>query len=521
MRVEWGGAEPGCLGAPTLGAMLFPRLPIRITIWLSLVCFGCALGTAVFAQAPPPSPAPRPNVLVLLADDWSYPHAGHLGDPVVRTPHLDRLASEGVVFGRAFVASPSCTPSRAALLTGRHVVALGAGGSLYGPLDTSYANYATALAAAGYHVGKSRKGWSPGRYEVGGYTQNPAGADYPDFAAFRAAGAADQPWCFWFGSQDPHRDYEAGSGSAAGLRAADVEVLACWPDVPAVREDVLDYYAEVERFDRDCGAILDALRESGELARTLVIVTSDNGMPFPRGKANLYDLGTRVPLAVSWPDGNVAAGSRQNPFVSLVDLAPTILGAAGLPIPAMMQGTSLLPLLRNDDAADGTLAAARPSVFVARERHANVRASAESYPMRAVRMAGFLYVRNYFPERWPAGDPEVINTAIGPYGDVDDSPTKRVLLHDYRTAAGAHRYNLSFGRRPAEELYDMARDPDQLVNVASDPAYARTLDVLRNELATHQYRYGDPRAQSPRTMAYDRYPYTFPLEWAGELGRDR
>ena len=477
----------------------------------------------------------RPNVLVFLADDWSYPHATHLGDATVRTPNFDRLAREGaVVFERAFVSSPSCTPSRAAILTGRHAVALGPGANLYGPLDTAYANYVTLLARAGYHVGMTRKGWGPGVAAVGGYVDNPAGPAYADFAAFRAADASGAPWCFWFGSLDPHRAYDPGSGTAAGLRAETLAVPACWPDVPAVRDDLLDYYAEVERFDRECGAILEALRASGELDRTLVIVTSDNGMPFPRAKANLYDLGTRVPLLIRPPAAPpVAADSpatrpgapgrerRRASFVSLIDLAPTILEVAGVPVPPGMQGSSLVPLLAPTPDSAAVADPMRAGVFLGRERHANVRHGAQSYPMRAVRIEGFLYVRNYLPERWPAGDPEVINPSIGPYGDVDDSPTKQRMLLDYGSADGARRYNAAFGRRPAEELYDLARDPDQLNNVAADPAYARTLAYLRDELATYQYRYGDPRAQDPATLSFDRFPYTMPRAWTGPLGRDR
>ncbi|MEM7575146.1 MAG: sulfatase [Bacteroidota bacterium] len=471
-----------------------------------------SLTSALGAQRPP-------NILLLIADDWSYPHAGAYGDETVRTPTFDRLAEEGVLFEQAFISSPSCSPSRAAILTGRHAIALASAGNLYGPLNSSYPNYAEQLARDGYAVGMSRKGWAPGSAIEGGYADhNPAGPQFENFTAFMESHAPGQPFCFWFGSFDPHRPYDPGSGQAAGLNADKVVVPDCWPDNEVVRNDILDYYAEIERFDRECGAIIEQLRQAGELDNTLIIMTSDNGMPFPRAKANLYDLGTRIPLVISWPAGDLATNSRPSALVSLIDLAPTIQEVtAAEPPSSQLQGRSLLPLLKGQADPHPS---ERELVFLGRERHANIRLDQTGYPMRAVRTEHFLYIRNFFPERWPAGDPESINPGIGPFGDCDDGPTKRALFTDAYNLRGAHRYNLAFGRRPAEELYYLPEDPDQLRNVIYDPAFARSLRFLRQELTTRMHRYQDPRAAEPQSLFFDQVPYTWPKAWGPELGRD-
>jgi N-sulfoglucosamine sulfohydrolase len=273
------------------------------------------------------------------------------------------------------------------------------------------------------------------------------------------------------------------------------------PDTPEVRHDLLDYYAEVQRFDSQLGALLDALERRGELDNTIVVVTSDNGLPFPRGKATLYDAGTHMPLAVRWP-ARIKAGTRIDAFVSLADLAPTFLEAAGQPVPADMTGRSLVPLLQ---APGGAAPAGRDRVFVERERHANVRRGDLSYPSRGIRTADFLYIRNYRPDRWPAGDPELY-VAVGPFGDIDDGPAKQVLMKRRDDPQVRRLFELAMGKRPAEELFDLRKDPAQLVNVAGQPAYAAAQTQLRGELEAWQRTSGDPRLTEDDDR-WDRYPY--------------
>jgi arylsulfatase A-like enzyme len=440
----------------------------------------------------------RPNILFAIADDWSWAHAGAYGDRTVATPTLDRIAREGARFTHAFTASPSCTPSRAAILTGQAVHRLAEGGNLHGFLPERFAVYPDLLERAGYFVGFTRKGWGPGRFEPGGRSRNPAGPQFAAFDEFIKQRPAGRPFCFWFGSQDPHRPYERGSGSKSGLDLESVVVPPFLPDTSEVRNDLLDYYFEVQRFDRQVGEILDALSRMGELDNTLVVMTSDNGMPFPRAKANVYDAGARMPLAMRWP-GRIAAGSVIDAFVSHTDLAPTLLEAAGLPRAAGMTGASVLPLLQ------GQPAAGRDRVFLERERHANVRKGDLSYPVRAVRTRDFLYIRNLRPERWPAGDPDLY-VSVGPFGDIDGGPTKALLLDRRMDDATRTFFELATAKRPAEELYDLRRDPWQIVNVASDPQHAARKRALRSSLERWMRETGDPRATSDADP-WDRYPY--------------
>ena len=445
-------------------------------------------------QAPPA----RPNILVIIADDWSYPHASAYGDKVVKTPTFDRIAREGVRFTHAFVASPSCTPSRASLLTGRAVHQLAEGGNLWGLLPARFETYPDTLEAAGYFVGHTRKGWGPGNFEAGGRARNPAGPRFASFADFYKQAPKGKPFCFWFGSNDPHRPYEQGSGARSGMRADNVDVPGFLPDTAEVRSDILDYYLEVERLDREAGEIITMLEAVGQLDNTLVVVTADNGMPFPRAKANLYDAGTRVPLAVRLP-GRIKAGIALDDSVVLTDLAPTLLEAAGLKPNVEMTGRSLMPLL------EGRRQAGRDKVFVERERHAQVRRGDLSYPARAVRTKDHLYIRNFRPDRWPAGDPEVY-VSVGDFGDIDGGPSKTVLLAGKSDAAIAPYFALATAKRPAEELYDLRKDPQQLENIASKPEYAAAKRTLRAALDRRMRDTGDPRLTSDDDR-WDKYPY--------------
>lgn len=443
-------------------------------------------------------PRQRPNILLAIADDWSYPHAGIYGDPTVATPNFDRIAKEGVRFTHAFVAAPSCTPSRAALLTGQAVHRLEEGANLHGYLPKRYPVYPDLLEADGYMVGFSGKGWGPGKFEPGGRARNPAGPAFKDFDTFFAQRKPGQPFCFWFGSHDPHRPYEEGSGARSGLKPETVRVPGYLPDTPVTRSDLLDYYFEVQRFDRDLGHILQLLDRAGELDNTIVIVTGDNGLPFPRAKANVYDAGTRAPLAIRWK-GVTEAGRVIQSFVSFTDLAPTILESAGLTPLEVMTGRSLVGDLR------GRIASRRDHVFLERERHANVRRGDASYPIRAIRTNDYLYIRNFRPDRWPAGDPEMY-FAVGPFGDIDGGPTKSLLLDRRADPQMARYFELATAKRPAEELYDLRRDPEQLVNVAGQPAHQAEQRRLREQLMKWLRETGDPRATADDDR-WDRFPY--------------
>jgi N-sulfoglucosamine sulfohydrolase len=442
----------------------------------------------------------RPNILYCLADDWSWPHAGVYGDQVVHTPTFDRVAREGMRFNYCFSAAPSCTPSRAAMVTGQYPHRLEEGSCLWGFLPHKFTVYPDLLEKAGYAVGSTRKGWGPGDFRAGGFAHNPAGKSHADFATFLKTVPEGKPFCFWFGSNDPHRPYEAGSGAMSGLKTDHVVVPPFWPDNETSRSDVLDYYWKVQRFDREVGELLAALEKAGKLDNTLVVMTGDNGWPFPRCKANLYDGGTRQPLAVRWPT-KVKAGEVCDDFINLMDVAPTFLEAAGLKPSPEMTGHSFLGLLTGTEKCGS-----RNTVFLERERHANVRAGDAGYPMRAIRTRDFLYIRNLRPDRWPAGDPIAHKDPKRAFGDCDDGPTKNYILDHRDEPVVKPFFELCFAKRPADELYDLSKDPHEIHNVAGQPAYADAQKQLRARLDQWMKDSADPRAIKDDDR-WDAYPY--------------
>jgi uncharacterized sulfatase len=289
------------------------------------------------------------------------------------------------------------------------------------------------------------------------------------------------------------------------MRLQDVEVPPCLPDSEVVRKDICDYYWEVQRFDSEVGELLAILKDSGELDNTLVVISGDNGMPFPRCKSNLYDLGTNVPLAVRWPM-RVKGGRIVEDFVSLSDLAPTFLKAAGLKPFAEMTARSFLDVLTSDKS--GRVDRKRDKVFTGRERHAYVRKDGLGYPMRAIRTHEFLYIRNFKPDRWPAGDPDVVGfrNPAEPYGDTDGSPSKTYMMEHRDDQEVRRVFELAFEKRSAEELYDLRKDPSQLNNVADQPEYAEMKKKLDDILMAELKATKDPRVLG-KGDAFDRYPY--------------
>lgn len=439
-----------------------------------------------------------PNILFCFADDWCWPDAGIYGDKVVRVPNFERVAKEGALFTRAYSAAPSCTPSRAAILTGRAVHSLEEGANLHGFLPKKFEVYPDILEKAGYVVGYEHKGWGPGNFKAGGRDRNPAGPQFKTFGEFLKTVPEGKPFCFWFGSFNPHRPYEKGAGAKSGLSTEQVKVPGYWPDVPDVRSDILDYYSEIETFDQELGEHLAQLEARGCAQNTLVVISGDNGRPFPRCKANCYEMGSHQPLAIRWPE-KFKGGKVIEDFVNLYDLTPTFLEAAGLKPTKEMAGRSLLPLLA------GKKQKGRDMVFVERERHANVRKGDLSYPIRAVRTAEFSYIRNLRPDRWPAGDPQKWK-AVGDFGDCDASPTKEYILEHRDDKNGAQFFQWCFGKRPAEELYDLRHDPFELNNLAENPEYTATKERLRAALDKWMKQTGDPRATIDDDR-FDKYEY--------------
>lgn len=462
--------------------------------------------TALLASALHAAAAERPNIFLAIADDWGWPHAGAYGDPVVKTPTFDRIAREGVLFSNAFISSPSCTPSRAALLTGQWHWRLEESANLWSTLQAKFRSYPELLRDDGYAIGHSRKAWGPGRIEPGGRKENPAGPTFKNIETFLKSRPKDKPFCFWWGSSDPHRPYEWQTGVKSGMDLAKIKLPGCFPDHEIVRNDVADYYFEVQRFDRELGEALAVLEKTGELDNTIIVITGDHGMPFPRGKSNLYDLGTHVPLAVRWGK-KVAAGRTITDFVSLTDLAPTFLEVAGAKPSEVMTGRSLVGLLTSGKS--GRVDPRRDFVLTGKERHvpSQEKGNLSGYPCRAIRTADYLYIRNFKPDLWPVGIPDAAQAQIGnSFADTDNGPTKSFLIQQQSDPGVKKSFDLAFAKRPAEELYDLKKDPEQLVNVAGRSEYAKARAELGEKLLAALKASRDPRVLGGGDK-FEAYPY--------------
>ncbi|MCO8124114.1 sulfatase [Stieleria sp. TO1_6] len=512
--------------------------------------------------------AQRPNVVMAFADDWGrYASAYAALEPgtpsdVVQTPHFDAIANDGLLFTRAFVSAPSCTPCRSSLLSGQHFWRCGRGSILQGAIwDFSNPAYPLILEKNGYRIGHTYKVWSPGspaNAPHGGKSRefNQHGRKFNGFsqnamkAADHDAGKAalldevrqnirsfldadgdrsvdgDAPFCYWFGPTNCHRKWIAGSGKTLwGIDPDDLQgkLPPYLPDVDVIRQDFADYLGEAQAFDASLGVILDELRRVGQLDNTILVVSGDHGIPgVTRGKCNLYDLGTIVPLAIQWPAGIQSPGRVIDDFVTLPDLAPTFLQACGVEIPTAMTADSLLPIFKSD--RQGQVDPQRDAVFTGRERHVGkARAGNKPYPQRAIRTDQYLYIINFEPDRAPMGDGPGVSSSADPvadgvlpsvneltertfaaYADLDASPTKAWVVTHRDEHPDAFEY--AVGKRPRLELYDIQADPHCMTNLADDSAHAPARQQLHSRLMNELTRTGDPRVSDD--IIFERSPFT-------------
>jgi len=503
----------------------------------------------------------RPNILFAFADDWGcYASAYARLDPrpsandVVRTPHFDRLAHDGVLFKHAFVTAPSCTPCRSSLLSGQYFFRTGQGAILQGAIwDLAIPSYPLLLRDAGYHIGETYKVWSPGTprdapYGSGDHGFEKAGGRFNQFSqnvtrmvqagksveeakqvlldevagnfqAFLDANPDGKPFCYWFGPTLVHRKWTKGSGKEYwNIDPDDLEgkLPEFLPDVHPVRQDFADYLGEVQAFDAGLGVLLELLTENGQRDNTIVVVSGDHGAPgFPGGKCNLYDFGVRVPLLVAMPGQK--KGRVVDDLVNLMDLAPTFLEMGGVDVPDVMTGTSLVPLL--ESRKNGQVDPARTWVITGRERHvARARDGQLPYPQRALRTTEYLYIINFKPDRWPMGNPYNLtaentpdtttleNNTFATFGDLDGSPTKAWIIERRDQEEWKPYYEYAFNKRPGEELYLLAEDPDQVHNLAADPTYAEVKARLRQQLLDELRRLEDPRVLGDGST-FDKPPF--------------
>ncbi|MEO0338276.1 MAG: sulfatase-like hydrolase/transferase [Bacteroidota bacterium] len=438
----------------------------------------------------------RPNIVFIIADDASWKHFGTYGTQGINTPNLDRLAKEGIVFENAFVSASSCSPSRGAILTGRNGFELKEGATLWGYLPKQYPTYVELLQNVGYRTGSTGKGWGPG-FDVG-RKEHAAGKRYnsikkqlfegqfdplamsnidysANFESFLNTTDSTQPFCFWVGTYEPHRGYTEGVAKAMGTTCNEITVPDFLPDAPAVRADICEYWAEIEYIDQQVGEVFEILREKNQLENTLILFASDNGMPFPRAKATLYDYGTHVPLIAWW--GEQIEGSRRvDDMISYTDIAPTLLDAAGAGIPWEVSGRSFLRQLKS--LKQGTVDAQRDRVYTYRERHV-LYPDSKGYttPARAIRTREYLLVWN-------------MEAPFSPR-DVDGGPTKSYMMDHQQKEQDL--YNKTFAKRPSYELYHIPSDPYQLKNLADNPKYQNQLERMKKDLVDYLTKRNDPR----------------------------
>lgn len=512
--------------------------------------------------------APRLNILFVFADDWGRYASCYKGldgrptiNDVVQTPNVDRVAREGVLFKNAFVNAPSCTPCRSSLLSGRYFFQTGRAAILQGAVwDEKIPTFPLLLRDAGYHIGKSFKVWSPGTPADAGfggqqYAYQKAGnacnnfseevtkmvadgqtvaaarekilgqvrGNFDDFLAARKFG---QPWHYWFGTTTTHRSWVKGSGKKLwGIEpdALKGKLPKSMPDVPEIREDVADYLGECQAVDAYVGVLLKKLEEAGELDKTVIVLSGDHGMPgVTSGKCNLYDHGTAVTLAIRFPGAK--PGRVLTDLVRVPDLMPTFLEIGGVKPPENLYGKSLVPLLKSDQA--GLVDATRDWSVSGRERHVGIaREGNLPYPMRSLRTPDFLYIRNFAPDRWPMGAPysasestpdlkAVDTNTRAAFPDMDASPTKTWLIAHQHEAQWKWHYDLAFAKRPAEELYDLKNDPDQVKNLAADPAFATQKRAQSERLMKLLKDANDPRVTGDGST-FDKPPFSDPEQTGG------
>jgi arylsulfatase A-like enzyme len=485
----------------------------------NIILIGIIAWSAFSCTANFQSETGRPNILFIIADDASFSSMGIYGSEYVNTPNFDKLAEEGVLFTNAYSNNPKCAPARASLLTGRYSWQLEEA-VVHRPLmPEKWKFYPELLEEEGYFVGFTGKGWGPGIWKRGEH--NPAGKsfdslqlsppyqgisnkDYSEnFRSFLTAKGEDQPFCFWLGTHEPHRSYEKDSYIKAGRKLKEAQLQKFYPDNDIIRGDILDYALEVEWFDQQLGKAIKILVDRGELDNTLIIVTSDHGMPFPRVKGQIYEEGVHVPLAVRWGE-KIKPGRTVDDFVNFPDVAPTIMEAVGLEAHPQMTGKSFLKVLLSDES--GQIDEDRQFSVLGKERHDIGRDDGDEiavgYPVRGIRTKEYLYTKNYEPQRWPAGNPEY------GYKNSDDGPTEDYLVSVSQDSLHPDFgfYELGFSFRAEEELYDMKNDPDCMNNLANDPQYQEVKEDLATKLQDELVQQADPRALGQGEI-FDTYYY--------------
>ena len=483
-----------------------------------IFCFAL-LAFVVSAQVP----KTKPNILIIMLDDAGLDMSAY-GSSYVQTPAFDKIASQGILFQKAYTPNAKCAPSRASFLTGRNSWQLDAVANHFIYFPSKFKTFPEVLKENGYYTGYTGKGWSPGialtatgserellgksfdSHKLTAPTTEIAINDYSsNFKDFLSKVPKGNSWSFWVGFNEPHRSYEFQSGVNKGGKKLEMikEVPKYYPDSIAIRHDLLDYAMELEYADSHVAKILDELNRTKEIENTIIIYTSDHVMTFPRVKGNQYKKSNHIPMAIMWKGKILNPNRSVEDYISFVDIAPTLLDIAGIdwkssgmyPSP----GKSLMNLFETKKS--GKIDSSRNFVLVGKERHDHGRPNDQGYPIRGIHKENMLFLRNYETDRWPAGNPET------GYLNVDKGATKSLLINLRRSGMDKKYWNLSFGKRQAIELYDIKKDPYCLSNLATDSKYKKKLKELEDFMIQKLINQEDLRMQGYGHL-YEQFPFT-------------
>lgn len=438
-----------------------------------------ALATLMFAATVSAIEPVRRNVVLLIADDLGR-DLGCYGNTTIKTPNIDALAKSGTRFTHAFACVASCSPSRSTLYTGMHTHSNGQYGLAHAshhfhvrsnvqslPKLLKPAGYRTGIVAKNHVIPKAVFPWD---VEVPGNGRQVALMAQQARKFIDECG--DKPFLLVMGYTDPHRAAKGFGNAIKGVPDVtydpkDVIVPYHLPDTPAVREDLADYYRSISRLDYGVGEMMKVIRDTKHDDDTIVIFLSDNGRPFPGGKTTLYDAGVHLPLIIRAPDGKPATSSA---MASWIDIAPTILECAGAKQPPAMIGRSLLPLLGKEKAEGWD------EVFASHQFHEITM----YYPVRMLRTRTHKYLLNL-----------ASNLEYPFASDIYGSKSWQSVLKNKLPNLGQRTVD-QFLHRPKEELYDLAKDPNELKNLAGDPSYQNVLSDMRRRVRTWQEKTHDP-----------------------------
>jgi len=445
---------------------------------ITIAAAGLAFSSTLSAEDAEPS---RPNFVLIIGDDISVDDFGCYGHPHLRTPNVDKLAAAGMRFTSAYLTTSQCSPTRCSVITGRYPHNTGAP-ELHTALPEGQIMFPTILKRAGYHTVAAGK-WHLGTYARNAFDKivdsHPGGEER--WLECLRERPKERPFFMWFASHDAHRGWQPDR-DAQPHAPADAVIPPYSIDTPSVRADTARYYDEVQRLDRYVGLVVEELRRQGVLDDTCITFMADNGRPFPRCKTRLYDSGIKTPLVMHWPNGSVKPGSVCNSLVSVIDIAPTILGLAGLKPPPSFQGVSMAALLTDPDTS------IRQYVFAEHNWHGQIAHE------RMVRHGDYVYIRNAHPQL-----PQICGLDA-------QCPQKELRALAAQNKLTPAQMDPLLEPRPAEELFNVREDPHQVHNRSRHPEHRRTLERLGDVMDEWQRRTGDtvPPLDKATPDRYDR-----------------